>query len=824
MSNRSRSPWAASATDRGLTGLKRLVLAALEAEGCVVVQEQELLLRVSIPESSDLASVLDVDGPALLILKDDYELDELQHDARLIHLIPGSYFLNRLLRYLTTSGHVADLALPALAPEVTPKALQRRLTRSSPSDLDIRVEALGPRSHRAITFHFELHLQVVGSAVSLCSTTLDLASSRTLVDAEPSQLLEAQLTSIALTPDELRTAWRAAAEWVRREAEAQIARFDSANAEAAAEAEAKVVEAKREAVREATRDADGTPEPEINYLLQAADPEAEWDRRVEQVRSRFRAEGASITLVCATRQVRPFAHYRVDVTTEQAPPTTHEISFDCHAGQILMPPCASRPGVDEPTDPDSEDPSEHQPCRGDADGVFGCGCWLCAACTTKCSACSNRTCSRCAARCASCPETLCADHATRCACGNQACPEHKQVCDLHRVQICDSCASTCPACETHWCDQHGTTCETCRNLLDECPGCGITQLSDSCDLCDRSVCNDCLETCSSCDKQVCEHDRFQCSGCKSWLCKEEGGTACGHCKKSACPTCAEECGVCDTAICTSCIEDCEACQTTACLGCLADCPSCKSSRCTNCATECSQCGTSMCVLCTARCAVCPRLCCGDHSSVCSVCEESTCEEHSHCCAVCGDNICPNCAAPCSSCNRMLCLPHGTPCQACASKEVEDHRRSRGLPPIRIVPSFLRRPNSDASEATVRESSAREDPQEDGMLFCRACLKERPADRIVTCDLCTAHACHSCVVQCSRCGEPRCQEHKSYSCCAQEFCEACLHRHFIHHLEHSIPPLEDEWNADGDGDGDLLYPVKSRGDPDATAGGWGGPHI
>jgi hypothetical protein len=717
--------------------LRTLVEAALRRFDCQVEAVEQNLFRAAIPADSPIRQILDVGETAYLALV-QFEEDRLAGLEPVRHLVPGSIYLERFIGILTEHGAVGDAALPRIYGR--PDALPVRLSLEdvAPDAGGCEVTAGEDVTHRCVTFHFIVDLFAVEAVKTLVSITYDLDARRLVANVDTSSLPDAGPAAVEIAGAELRAAAGAVLESVRAEACRQIELY-------ADEHDSERASARRRLQRLARRNLDGggTPEEERGEIAQ------NWEQRIRHADSQYRAEGAQIALVGATRQLRPFARYAVNFPARPAASGSEwEVLYDLTCGDFLPPLCRSCGSA---------------ACRLTT-GEGACAHPLCARCAESRPACGHRTCVACARKCASCAATMCADCGSPCehlagtpsSCPATACDKHKKLCAKCGICACSRHRLFCKSCQRTFCglcfEDHQWKQADCGHLLDcgsklkSCRTCATTLCTfctEQCLQCKRHACNEHSAKCSACSSTVCDKHKSTCSKCENVVCSQHR-QFCKSCRRTFCGPCQpghgwerSDCG--HLIFCGSKSSACRTCKETLCAACAQECGDCGRTACHKHAGRCLACRLRVCVRCAGPgCEACRAACCREHSFSCKVCARPLCYEHSQWCAVCKRAVCDAHATHCRKCLSPLCQKHGQTdelmhCMVCEG-EAESllwpcDRCHKGVPPKLLV-----RGGGDPVQLICIECSVR----------CAECDTWSPEFGLERCAACGIILCAGCL--------------------------------------------------------------------------------
>jgi hypothetical protein len=231
----------------------------------------------------------------------------------------------------------------------------------------------------------------------------------------------------------------------------------------------------------------------------------ERDRREQEAWDRVQLK-VTIRPVNAVYVLAPGLDQEIDVTNEESGGTV-TVFHDLVRGGTEPSAC---PECGEPLREMTLCRRGHLVCSKCADPCHHCGRVYCRACGLhKCPLCNRRSCLDCVAECAICRKVVCRDHVVACE---------------------DSWVPACTEC--------GTDCPSCRRRYDETP-------LERCALGEERICAFCLTPCPFCGKSVCPTHRLECAVC--------GRTACTH-DAASCPRCGQPC-------CGACVLEGEECRT-----------------------------------------------------------------------------------------------------------------------------------------------------------------------------------------------------------------------------------------------------------------------
>lgn len=525
--------------------LSTIVEVALRRFGCQVAAVEENLFQAAIPANSPLRRILDVDETAYLALV-QFEEDRLAGLDPVRHLIPGSIYLERFIGLLTEHGAVGDVTLPAAYERPDEASVRAFVEEAVPGAGRFEVAAGEVLTHRCVTFHFVVDLFAVEASKTLVSITYDFDGRRLVGNPDTAGLRGAAPAAVEIDGAELLAAAGAVMENVRAEACRQIEAY-------AEEHGGERVSARQRLRRLARRQLGGGDSGPV----EGGGPDGEereelahdWEQRIRHADSQYRAEGAQVTLVSATRQLRPFAPYAVRLGAWGAAADPWPVLYDLTCGSILLPPCRSC---------DAESASlvlgeglcSHPLCERCAEVRPSCLHVACRECTRKCASCAATVCKGCGSECIGddCTSTFCEQHKTRCLeCERCACARHRQFCRSCQKTFCGPCFPE------HHCRQADCGHPSVRGWK-----------RTTCHVCKSSLCQDCAERCQHCGHFVCHEHAADCLNCRRHVCGRCGGPDCEACGARCCKEHSFPCKVCGRHSCYEHAGWCAACSRAIC--------------------------------------------------------------------------------------------------------------------------------------------------------------------------------------------------------------------------------------------------------------------
>ncbi len=722
--------------------LRTIVEAALRKFGCDFDAVEENLLLVAVPADSPVRQILDVEDVAYLALV-PYDEDRLAGLDPVRHLIRGSIYLERFIGILTEHGAVGDLTLPAAYDRPGHTTVRSFVAEAVPDATGCEVASDEPATHRCVTFHFVVDLIAIESSKSLVSVTFDFDGRRLVGNPEVVALRDVSPAVVEIAGAELKAAAGPVLESVRAEVCRRI--------EAYAEEHLGERSAARKRLRRQARTYLGGAEDDAgrgrDELLEEERAEIvrDWEQRIRHADSQYRAEGAQITLVSATRQLRPLARYEIHLPGRATEAGDWAVFYDLTCGNFLLPACRScGAAVQRLTVGDV--PCSHPLCERCAEVRAACGHRACRACVHKCGSCAATVCGDCGSRCAGddCASWLCEKHETLCAkCEACACARHRQFCRSCQRTFCTRCYA-----------DHQWKQADCGHLLD----CG--EKLRACRVCSKTLCVFCNERCKQCGRYSCKEHTAHCWDCSEGLCDRhkaacfkcaavtcsEHRQACGNCHQTFCNRCSyyhgrtrADCG--HMIVCGSKPGMCSVCKISLCFTCAEPCQRCKRTVCHEHMGQCLGCRQQVCERCAGMgCETCGAKCCKEHSFPCKVCGLHLCYEHVQWCAVCGRAMCEGHALWCRRCFNTLCPRHGR----CGIEDVDfvtDCAVCEGESELTLLPC------ARCHEQLPRKLLTRPDGTD--QLLCIGCSSKCPE--------CATWSSEFAFVKCAACGTILCEE-------------------------------------------------------------------
>jgi hypothetical protein len=645
-----------------MSDLRTLVEVALQRFGCHVEVVQENLFRTAIPAGSPMRQTLDVDETAYLALVQIADDDLVGLDP-IRYLVPGSIYLERFIGGLTEHGAVGDVTLAAVFDRPNERIVKASLTSAMPDGYEIASgEVL---AHRCVTFHFIVDLFAIEASKTLVSITFDFDSRRLIENLDAGELLDAKPALVQIAETELKAAAGAVLESVRVEA---CRRIDSYAAEHGSERVSarkqlkKLAKEQLAAISQAAQ-ARGAPFGEGQDEIAR-----DWEHRMRHADNQYRAEGAQITLVGATRQLRYFARYPICFPARPAADDSWDVFYDLTCGNFLVPMCHTC-GSEVGRLTIGDGLCSHPLCEHCAETVPTCGHRACKACLLKCAACTVTMCLGCNSECGH-DNCLSSDSLLG------LCDKHKRQCGKCEVCVCSRHRLFCKSCQRTFCsicyEVHQWKKADCGHWLD----CGSKP--KVCRTCAHTVCPLCTEQCWQCSRYTCNKHSVKCNVCSSSLC-DKHTAVCSQCENSICSRHRQYCRSCKQTLCTLCYPNhgwrpvdcghqiscrskasvCRFCNCSLCIACTAQCKHCRRFICRKHADRCLGCGLQICQWCARfECHVCGAQCCREHSFSCKVCARNLCHHDVEWCAVCKRSVCSAHVKRCASCLSSLCPKHG----------------------------------------------------------------------------------------------------------------------------------------------------------------------
>lgn len=645
--------------------LRKLVEVALQRFGCQLEAVEENLFHAAIPTNSPVRQILDVGESAYLALV-QFEEDRLAGLDPVRHLIPGSIYLERFIGILTEHGTVGDVTLHSMYDRPGDLSVCSFLMDAVSNAGGCEVAASEAMTHRCVTFHFVVDLFAIEASKTLVSITFDFDSHRLIANVDTGRLPDAGPAVVEVASTELKGAAGAVMESVRAEACRQIELY-------ADEHGSERTSARKRLQRLARKRLDGDDGQPVHLSGVPLDEERDeiardWEQRIRHADSQYKAEGAQITLVSATRQLRPFARYSIRFPARKEADGLWEVLYDLTCGNFLLPLCNS--------------------C-GSAAGRLAMGEGLCShplcdRCVETRPACQHRACKACVRKCVSCPATMCRGCNSECdysdcllTTGSSGlCDKHKRLCAKCELCVCGQHRQFCKSCQRTFCslcyNDHQWKRADCGHLLD----CG-SKLK-VCRICANTLCTVCTEQCRQCGRYACNEHTVKCFVCSSNLC-DKHKVICSKCENFICAQHRRFCRNCQRIFCSRCHPNhgwkradcghqiscsfkpslCHVCKDSLCAACTERCQHCERFVCHEHTSQCIGCRLQVCERCTGLgCVECAARCCKEHSFSCKVCARHICNEHAQWCAVCKRALCGDHVRRCLSCLRVLCLKHG----------------------------------------------------------------------------------------------------------------------------------------------------------------------
>lgn len=436
-------------------------------------------------------------------------------------LIPGSYWLERLLEIAQERGEVSALRLG-----IPPGS--EELFRSPPQGLEFRNAAASVRSYELtqrlfLLVHFKISFLSDDIEEDLWPVLVDLASGG--VEGGPQGFSLTDGYSFAVEggeagwkegePDEEATqiTLDAALSLARKEAEAEAGRrADEKDREIELRLQDELLrldtfysellqESERERGRASRRGGEEEGDPQAgHHRLQQ-----EKQRRQQEALDKFQLK-VLIRPVNAALVRAPVLKQLLDLANDTS--TGNAIVLQELVGGKVRPPACSECG---------EAHREILLCR--KGHVVG------PACSEDCVHCGHLYCHSCdLLTCALCHRHTCWDCSEECSdCGERVCKEHVRFCEDTGARVCPRCATDCPACHRRYQE------ERVRN----------------CALGEERVCRQCITRCRVCLRSVCPEHTFECAACGRPVCTDER-VRCPQCLQRFCRGCVRDGEVCPT--------------------------------------------------------------------------------------------------------------------------------------------------------------------------------------------------------------------------------------------------------------------------------------
>ena len=609
--------------------LRSLVEIALRQFGCHLDAREENLLHAVIPADSPMRQVLEVGDTAYLALV-KIEEDRLAGLDPVRHLVPGSIYLERFIGLLTEHGTVGDITLLGVYACPDESAVHSFLRDTIREASDCTIERRDNVAHRCVTFHFIVDLFAIEASKTLVSITFDFDNSRLISNPDIGGLHGAEPAIVEIADTELKAAAATVMEKVRAEAYRQIESYADEHNDERSSARKKLQRLAKKQLDEA----DARPVQTVDEPLEDQRDEIarDWDQRISHADSQYKAEGAQITLVSATRQIRPFVRYDICFPARSMPEGPWQVFYDLTSGSFLLPTCQSCGSIVERL----------------AIGEGFCTHPLCDRCAETTPACSHRACKQCVRKCCLCPGTMCRSCSFECShddCSLSFCAKHERLCAKCEACVCSQHRQYCRSCQR-------TFCNRCyRDHQWKQAGCGHWLACGSkwkvCRICKNAVCPICTERCEHCARFACNKHVVECLGCRSRVCEGCAGLDCEMCGAACCKEHSFQCQVCMRHFCYEHARWCAVCSRVMCIGDVKPCLSCQGALCLKHGrTTIEEVDVVM------RCGVCERV---NKTSLwpCSRCEKRVprrlLTEH----GVSGELLCIDCRLKCFGCNTWL---------------------------------------------------------------------------------------------------------------------------------------------------------------------------
>ncbi len=625
--------------------LRSLVEIALRRFGCHWEAVEENLLHAAIPAESPMRQILDIGDSTYLALV-EFEEDRIAGLEPVRHLIPGSIYLDRFFSSLTEEGTVGDVVLPSAYTRPDDLSVRCFLMDAIRDTSDCAITKYEEEGHRCVTFHFIIDLFAIEASKALVSVTFDFDSKRLISNPNINELQNAEVAVIEITDSDLTAAMPTVLESIRAEACCEIESYAMEHSTERSSAKKKLQRLARKQ-GDYSQDQRGlTKNESLDHQLE--DIVHDWDQRIRHAESQYLAEGAQITLVSATRQIRPFGRFEINFPGRSGNVDTWKVLYDLTSGTFLLPECNSC-GATVNRLAIGEGLCSHPLCESCANVTPGCSHPTCKPCLRKCHLCTGTICPNCSFQCnyVECFSILCEKHRRVCSsCDKSVCRTHRQFCKRCERSFCIRCSRnhewkradcghlvTCSL-KPKFCRVCGTVlCMACIKRCDRCGGHACNKHSVECLSCGSHVCERCYGfDCAACGADCCRDHSFQCKRCMQYFCYEHS----------------QWCAVCNRIICDRHVNICRSCQSPLCVwhsreiteGTLIRCAICDETSettllcCTNCErlvhrklllaingtneilciecrSKCSRCSQSMLVLEIEQCVTCGQLLCND---------------------------------------------------------------------------------------------------------------------------------------------------------------------------------------------------------------------
>lgn len=541
--------------------LRSLVEAGLRRFSCHWEVIEENLLHAAVPTDSPLRQILDVSDTAYLALV-EFEEDRLAGLEPVRHLIPGSIYLERFIGTLTDDGTVGDMLLPDAYARPDGSSVRSFLMDSIQDAGDCAITRSENVVHRCVTFHFVMDLFAIEASKTLISITFDFDNKRLIANPDISRLRTARPAIVEIADTELRVAAATVLERVKAEACRQIKSYADEHSNERSSAMKRLKQlAKKQLGDVAAQPIQSEDEPRENQRDEMA---RDWDQRIRHSESQYRAEGAQITLVSATRQIRPFVQYEIHFPGRMKVGDAWKVLYDLTCGNFLLPECQSCGSAVERL-------------------VIGeglCTHPLCDRCAKTAPACCHPTCKLCTRKCSSCASTMCRDCNFGCnydGCSLSFCDKHKRLCSGCGACACSRHRQFCRSCQRSFCNRcyynHQWKQADCGHFL----ACGAKRRV--CRICKNALCTICSQRCEHCGRFACNTHIVECLGCRSRVCEGCAGLDCGMCGAKCCKAHAFQCKVCLHHRCYEHARWCAMCNSVLCKDDVISCRSCQSQLC-----------------------------------------------------------------------------------------------------------------------------------------------------------------------------------------------------------------------------------------------------
>lgn len=541
--------------------LRSLVEVALRRFGCQLEAIEENLLHAAIPIDSPMRQILDVDDTAYLALV-AIEEDRLAGLEPVRYLVPGSIYRERFIGILTEHGSVGDTMLPSVYACPDDLSVCSFLIEAIRDTSDCGIQRSKNVVHRCVTFHFVVDLFAIEANKTLVSVTFDFDNKRLISNPDISRLQIAEPAIVEIADTELKVAATTVLENVRTEACRQIESYADEHSNERTSARNRL----KRLARKQLDDADAQPTHTRDEPVEDQRDEIarDWDQRIRHADSHYKAEGAQITLVSATRHLRPFVRYEIQFPDRTMADDTWKVLYDLTCGGFLLPDCKSCGSTVERL-------------------VIGeglCPHPLCDGCANTTPACRHRTCKLCMRKCCLCAATMCGNCSFECShdgCSLSFCEKHKKPCSKCEGCVCGRHRQFCRRCQRTLCNRcyhdHQWKQADCGHLLD----CGLQ--GRVCRVCKNAVCTICSGRCEHCARFACNRHIVNCLSCRSGVCERCAGLDCRMCGAKCCKDHSFLCKVCTQYFCYEHTQWCAVCNRMLCDRDVISCRSCHSFLC-----------------------------------------------------------------------------------------------------------------------------------------------------------------------------------------------------------------------------------------------------